>query len=95
MKQMGATFHNFGGLQPMSIMQATTSGIKGHNTEKDWCNNSTMIVQKGVPAPTFSRSAKSKDASRKSGPSKLTTQLQDPTIFDRKRHDSQQAFRLK
>lgn len=59
---MGATFHNFGGLQPISVMNTTASGIgAAGKTEKNWAENSTVFVQKGIPATTFARSSKSKD----------------------------------
>lgn len=59
---MGATFHTFGQLQPLAT--TTASGMRGlSKTENEWGNGSQAIVQKGVPATTLGRAAKTKDGS--------------------------------
>ena len=93
---MGTTTHKFGSLTPINVTHGVSStGM--HKTmaktfsdgEGNWCDNSTMHVQKGVDPKLFGRSSRSR-ASRSTLNKSVAVdhktsaqRLEDYTVFDR------------
>ena len=63
------------------------SPVPMSKTEADWCNNSTVFVQKGVPAPTVNRLPKSKELS------KSVERYSNPMVYDKKKETAMQWYR--
>ena len=55
-KEPGSPFHCFGGLQPLSIAQPNQTSAFTGQSDNVWGNSSTMLLQKGLPSTTVSRS---------------------------------------
>ena len=87
------------GGQPMSLMVSThVSGFGGRPDTDGWCNNSSVFVQKGIPATTLARASKSREQSTHHTRAQSHGQASTFTVgtsFSKQGQDQATAFRIR